>query len=674
MSHYHVDTAEGEGIDDNGLKQWLIDNDMDAVLHKFEQEGIKIEELIDLARTEDLATYINALGIKVSHSIRLCAKIKKILQSEQTQQNDNNYNTKIQQRVIVIGAQEQNAIHNLQKRQSEIQSVIEQVQYNSVSLQKHSNKCQQEIDARFTALILLLRNKQNTMVNELKHTEQIEKNKLKQQMNKLQNNKQQTQNSIDNCNKCIQQYSNDYKRAQNIQNIFSHALKISIPKTMSCDYEKMGLLNDEIRNSYSNVLCNAVCGQILPIVVNVKHLSGVYYARISFKDARPKTESRDLVSSLSKLHLKLEYQNDQKIEETKLNDNIYSHGNYSSHIFDVTKSKSLTFPCDNFTKTFKIDVIHLKPNQQHTFVLTAYEEWDVASKSTLSMLEQKFAYDENKKNTTVHRQRYDFKPISIDFRTKPDTSPDGPLIVINERKILMSKKQYIFSDVLIGYHAEITVEPWDSYKRSGGILLVTSLNSFVVVSSGKVDLTGKGYGSGEGPGAGGSGYMSNNQYMFDESSNQYMFDDYEDESKTKNNNYYYGGGDAGYGTPGNPGRYYENNTKHQGNNGGPTYGDSSLKKLYLGSGGGRTATDDPYAGQGGNGGGALMIKCVSFINEGEICADGQKHQEGYGGSGSGGSIFVSYYKMLRGGMLRVRGGRRDESGSGAGRVRIVSRK
>lgn len=144
------------------------------------------------------------------------------------------------------------------------------------------------------------------------------------------------------------------------------------------------------------------------------------------------------------------------------------------------------------------------------------------------------------------------------------------------------------------------------------------------------------------------------------------------------------GGGGGYGTFGENGRGWSDNTYRENIDGigGNIYGDSALSTIHFGSGGG-----GGYGSRGGNGGGIICISCKNKIilheNSG-IYANGNKGKYYYDGCGSGGSIFIKCKYLLNqsasicfiqaiGGKHNVEAADAGHGGNGGfGRVRIYS--
>ena len=133
-----------------------------------------------------------------------------------------------------------------------------------------------------------------------------------------------------------------------------------------------------------------------------------------------------------------------------------------------------------------------------------------------------------------------------------------------------------------------------------------------------------------------------------------------------------GGAGGGYGTPGSPGTKPSDNGELE--QGGNTYGDSSLSTLYVGSGGGSSGVSQcdhgcPY-GAGGAGGGIIQITAASVSVTGLVSTNGANGESapqtpngnpfvGYhgGGGGSGGSILLTAGTFSGSSNVIARGGR-----------------
>lgn len=116
-----------------------------------------------------------------------------------------------------------------------------------------------------------------------------------------------------------------------------------------------------------------------------------------------------------------------------------------------------------------------------------------------------------------------------------------------------------------------------------------------------------------------------------------------------------GGGGGSYGTPGSVGSPVNIWPWQEGGDTGATYGDSTLTKLFLGSGGGGGGKGkDGYGATGGNGGGILWIDAGDVILNGTLNATGSSALQnasengGGGGGGSGGSLYLNAYSVQSG--------------------------
>jgi hypothetical protein len=156
-----------------------------------------------------------------------------------------------------------------------------------------------------------------------------------------------------------------------------------------------------------------------------------------------------------------------------------------------------------------------------------------------------------------------------------------------------------------------------------------------------------------------------------------------------------GGGGAGYGTAGLNGVGVGGTATTCVGVGGAVYGNSSLTKLFFGSGAGsggndNVLTDNPMGGLGGSGGGILVIKASSITVTGNLSSRGTAGQgdatagcsgssttncwdfSGPGGGGAGGSIYLSGDQLAVGTSLTTAvaggGGLGGESNGGTGGV------
>ena len=136
-------------------------------------------------------------------------------------------------------------------------------------------------------------------------------------------------------------------------------------------------------------------------------------------------------------------------------------------------------------------------------------------------------------------------------------------------------------------------------------------------------------------------------------------------------------GGGGYGTMGTQ---FGASSSDAGYLGGRTYGNIQLKTLYLGSGGGSCKPKDGPAGVGGNGGGALWLRCdgvITMRKNSRISSNGDIARSYESGCGSGGSIYILMvnYECLKQhetAMIEAIGGYkgRGNSNGGNGRIRV----
>ena len=115
-----------------------------------------------------------------------------------------------------------------------------------------------------------------------------------------------------------------------------------------------------------------------------------------------------------------------------------------------------------------------------------------------------------------------------------------------------------------------------------------------------------------------------------------------------------------------------------------TFGDATLKEIYLGSGGGgyycHNILSKDVSVNGTNGGGVIIIKCKHKIvieNNAFITANGENNtQSEKAGCGSGGSIYLKAPTIVNNGTISALGGvnkrgtRNKHGAGGDGRIRI----
>eukprot|EP01083_Nonionella_stella_P034218 93688_1 len=201
---------------------------------------------------------------------------------------------------------------------------------------------------------------------------------------------------------------------------------------------------------------------------------------------------------------------------------------------------------------------------------------------------------------------------------------DGILCVkSNEIKVLDGDREYEFTSVIIHNGGVLSVTECSDdvhVLQHGGTLLIESMTYFTIKKGGIIQLDNKGYKGGKGNGWSGGTYKKPPVYHR--------------QNKPGGGGgggwTAYGGG-GGYGTTGSRSTF----STQLGDNGGGVYGDELLTVLHLGSGGGSCT------GAGGNGGGALRIRAVQFINHGQITANGGAPEKHNDGGGSGGSIHIT---------------------------------
>lgn len=241
----------------------------------------------------------------------------------------------------------------------------------------------------------------------------------------------------------------------------------------------------------------------------------------------------------------------------------------------------------------------------------------------------------------------------------------------------------------------LTCATWDG--ASGGVLALYATSAFIASNS-SISASGKGF-------RGGPDYQAANVdgYQGESFAGPYL-------SRTFGANYgggsgggrsYQiagsGAGGGGYGTSGMIGTYpSDNSPSYCSPNGctdaagGGAYGNASLNRLYLGSGGGSGGQDGDNpddgnfnGGWGGNGGGIVALRTYSLSVQGQLRCNGMDAatntlaERGNGGAGSGGSILIQASYISASSLLTATGGlggRMINGGlggdGGSGRIRI----
>ncbi|MEW6093469.1 MAG: LamG-like jellyroll fold domain-containing protein [Chloroflexota bacterium] len=205
-----------------------------------------------------------------------------------------------------------------------------------------------------------------------------------------------------------------------------------------------------------------------------------------------------------------------------------------------------------------------------------------------------------------------------------------------------------YEDVII--NGTLTASAWNGSKY--GVLAFRVAG--VLSGSGTITTSALGYGGG-GDGNDGSGGVANQGESFAGGgaiSNLANLG-----GGGGGNAYKQGGAGAGYGLPGTPSNVYTY--------GGMIYGDASLDKLFMGSGGGGgSKAVTPYPGSGGSGGrgGGILFIAADQISSwtGTIFSKGGNGADSYyaggGGGGAGGSICIEGRSITIGGSISATGG------------------
>ncbi|MFQ6610954.1 MAG: hypothetical protein ACE5D7_09190, partial [Fidelibacterota bacterium] len=243
-----------------------------------------------------------------------------------------------------------------------------------------------------------------------------------------------------------------------------------------------------------------------------------------------------------------------------------------------------------------------------------------------------------------------------------------------------------YTSVIVENGGKITANNWDG--NTGGIVFFRAKDSIHVAFGGMIDVTGKGYRGGISVNQGGyfSGYCGESII----SSTQYF---------SNQNNIGGGGagygscgeasGAGGYGSPGSlPTDFSCSGGMEKHGQPGTSYGDASLKNLFLGSGGGGGSRDDSSCEytEGQNGGGIIFLQSPKIVIYGNVFSNGLdaiggsdgECDDAIGGAGSGGSIFLLSHDILLFGNVLAKGGEKTYisqpdiySGIGGdGRIRI----
>ena len=251
-------------------------------------------------------------------------------------------------------------------------------------------------------------------------------------------------------------------------------------------------------------------------------------------------------------------------------------------------------------------------------------------------------------------------------------------IIVDKARIYTSDVLHRFDILKITRTVSITVCKWNETTMKGGLLKLHG-KSLILEKCAIINVNGKGYRGGKSSKVSG-GYHG---YSYNWESNE-----------SENANYGGGGGGiatsigtvsigvfsgfgrlyVGGGGDGTEGKH-ATNSKKTGSEGGQCYGDETLSRVNLCSGGGcgSEICKNHIESIGGD---AIIIECDEsiVISKGaSIMANGENEKHFYGsGCGSGGSIFLKAPKIVNDGLIQAIGGinRNGNGGYGAGMGRI----
>jgi len=248
-----------------------------------------------------------------------------------------------------------------------------------------------------------------------------------------------------------------------------------------------------------------------------------------------------------------------------------------------------------------------------------------------------------------------------------------------------------YQSVVVNSNTYLTCQPWDSIKKTGGVLSIIVGKTLKLNKN--IDVSGKGFLGGAVISGDGGCIAATTNYSYDFSATNYglkgegnctygdnyvpIFPNY---SKGKGVNFFGGGGGPGQFSGGGGGGNYGAGGKggsetcsslFTGGLGGRGISGSIVEgkgTIFMGGGGGGSTRTTGTATAGGRGGGIIIILCNDLDGGGKaIMANGEtpsgvaNGNGGAGGGGAGGSIAIYLQKVTSNLTLSVNGGNGGES-------------
>eukprot|EP01084_Bolivina_argentea_P173977 301358_1 len=188
-----------EGSGGSEIANWLKAENLGKLIPLFEEEEMTLKELIEFADDEaNFKQYLKELNVPNASIFRMISKIKKIKKPKQDIITANTPKA-----VVVITQKEQDAMDNLNKRNTNITSLTKKLAESDEKLSQNENVIKSKINEEYNNLILLINQSQE---NALKKLNEIVKKKKQEiyakskQLETLQNN---TKNAIKKGNELI---------------------------------------------------------------------------------------------------------------------------------------------------------------------------------------------------------------------------------------------------------------------------------------------------------------------------------------------------------------------------------------------------------------------------------------------------------------------------------------
>ena len=407
----------------------------------------------------------------------------------------------------------------------------------------------------------------------------------------------------------------------------------------------------------------------------------VKYKRINELETRSEINCRMIESFIEKNNsLLLSF--DKMDSLTTISSRYQCNINFNSE--QMSNLKSIITNLGSIEAIEAIDTKRSKTNQDDNKIddtLTQEEKEKQQERSDLAR------YNNNKKHTQKSKKTSD-SINSLSISSISDCSLKETIISSNSIVYPNMVHKYEILRI-IGENGIVTVPSWNKQTGKGGVLIICCIK-LILENGASIDLNDKGCNGGNKKHRQGfsqdetgeaGGYWNNSRRAI------------------------YGNG-GGYGTCGGLGRAamwrggktfgdakmfkfrvdINTNSNSVGNGINSKYSNSRdnniYENVYLGSGGGcaawREANSVGRSVIGTNGGGAIMIECKDSIIIGEGCnisANGG-NTDGFGGCGSGGSIYLKAKKIVNNGKVTATGGRNFRPDSpqscngGMGRIRI----